>query len=372
MGHIRTVPFLDLKAQTERLREEIVEAIDETIDSSSYILGPHLERFEKSFCDYCGCSHAVGTSSGTAALHVALVAFGVGTGDEVITAPNTFIATVEAILYTGATPVLVDVDENTFCIDPERVERAISPRTKAIIPVHLYGQPCDMDRISSIAQQHGLFVLEDACQAHGAYFNGKRTGSIGNAAAFSFYPSKNLGAFGDAGAVTTSDPEIAEKVKALRHHAQFQANTFSTIGFNYRLDSIQAAILGVKLRHLDEWNQMRRNIAEYYKSKLEGSDYRFQATTPGSIPSCHILAVQHPRRDLVHDALDEMKIGWGKHITPPIHLQPGYRFLGYEKGSLPVSERLAEELVSLPIYPELTVAQVDYVIDALSKVNVSI
>ncbi len=372
MGHVTTVPFLDLKAQIERLRKETVEAICEAIDSSAFILGPQLELFEKQFSGYCGCSYTIGVSSGTAALHVALVAMGVGVGDEVITAPNTFVATVEAILYTGAAPVFADVDEETFCIDPDSVERAITPKTKAIIPVHLFGQPCDMEAIRSLADRHGVFVLEDACQAHGAQLGGKRVGSLGHAAAFSFYPSKNLGAFGDGGAVTTDDPEIARRVRALRHHAQFEKNIHSAVGFNYRLDSIQAAVLDVKLRYLDRWNEKRRELADLYKSKITGKEFKFQSSIPGSVPSYHIMAVRHPNRQSVHDALDDMKIGWGKHISAPIHLQPGYRFLEYKKGALPVSERLADELVSLPIYPELTTAQVEYICDTLNRITVSI
>jgi dTDP-4-amino-4,6-dideoxygalactose transaminase len=372
MGHLQTVPFLDLKAQTEQIREEVIEAIGSTIDSSMFVLGPQLERFEISFSQYCGCDHTIGVSSGTAALHVALVALGVGPGDEVITAPNTFVATIEAILHAGAQPVLADVKEDTFCIDPERVESAITKKTKAIIPIHLFGQPCDMDALCSLAEQHGLFILEDACQAHGAFFKGKRAGSLGHAAAFSFYPSKNLGAFGDGGAVTTSDAEIAKRIKALRHHAQFEKNRHTTIGYNYRLDCIQAAVLNVKLRYLDQWNDRRREIAKRYMSGLEGTDYRFQAVLPEAVSSYHIVAARHPNSKLVTDTLDENQIGWGRHFAVPVHLQPGYRFLGYEEGSFPVSERLAGELISLPVYPEMTNAQVDYVVNALSKVNVPI
>jgi dTDP-4-amino-4,6-dideoxygalactose transaminase len=370
MGHIRSVPFLELKAQLESIREEIDAAIHDTIDSSAFILGPQVELFEHNFAEYCGCKHAVGVSSGTAALHVALVASGVGAGDEVITVPNTFVATVEAILYTGATPVFTDVEEDTFCLEPKRLERVITSKTKAIIPVHLFGQPCDMAAINAVAERYGLFVLEDACQAHGARLDGKMAGSLGHAAAFSFYPSKNLGAFGDGGAITTDDPELARKIRALRHHAQFESSVFSTLGFNYRLDSLQAAVLNVKLRRLDGWNEKRRQLANRYRSNLSGMDFRFQESIPESVSSRHIMAVRHRDQKRIHDVLDEHHIGWGRHITAPIHLQPGYRFLGYDRGSLPVSERLADELVSLPIYPELSTDQVDYVTDALSKVIV--
>jgi dTDP-4-amino-4,6-dideoxygalactose transaminase len=372
MGHLQTVPFFDLKAQTEQIRREVIEAIEGTIDSSMFVLGPSLEQFENSFSKYCGCSHAIGVSSGTAALHVALVALGVGPGDEVITAPNTFVATIEAILHAGARPILADVREDTFCIDPKSVESAITAKTKAIIPIHLFGQPSDMDALCSLAEQHSLFILEDACQAHGAVYKGKRAGSLGHAAAFSFYPSKNLGAFGDGGAVTTNDADIAGRITALRHHAQFEKNQHSTIGYNYRLDCIQAAVLNVKLRYLDKWNDRRREIAQRYISGLAGMDYKLQAVIPDVVSSYHIMAAGHPNSELVQDTLDENNIGWGKHFAVPVHLQPGYRFLGYDEGSFPVSERLAEQLISLPLYPEMTDAQVDYVVDILTKVNVPI
>ncbi|MFH1755293.1 MAG: DegT/DnrJ/EryC1/StrS family aminotransferase, partial [Candidatus Latescibacterota bacterium] len=313
-----------------------------------------------------------GVSSGTAALHVALVALGVGPGDEVITAPNTFVATIEAILHAGARPVLADVQENTFCIDPKSVARAITAKSKAIIPIHLFGQPCDMDALASLAEEHGLFILEDACQAHGAMYKGKRAGSLGNAAAFSFYPSKNLGAFGDGGAVTTNDADLARKIRALRHHAQFEKNQHSSIGYNYRLDCIQAAVLNVKLRYLNEWNDKRLGIAKRYMSGLAGTDYTFQEVIAETVSSYHIVAVRHPNSKLVLDTLDENHIGWGKHFAVPVHLQPGYRFLGYDEGSFPVCESLAGELISLPVFPELTHTQVDYVVDILSKVNVPI
>ncbi len=372
MGQSLRVPFLDLKSQTQRLRRKIIEAIGKTIDSSSFVLGPEIERFEKAFSDYCQCQCAVGVSSGTAALHLSLLALGVGHGDEVITVPNTFIATAEAVLYTGAKLVLVDVEEDTFCMDPSAVARAITRKTKAIIPVHLFGQPCNMEVLGDIAERHGLFVIEDACQAHGATFKGRRVGSMGHAGTFSFYPSKNLGSFGDGGAVTTNDADLARKIRALRHHGQYEKNVYSELGFNYRLDSIQAAVLSVKLPYLDQWNERRRDIADHYKSGLEGTEYQLQAAVPESAPAYHILAVRHPKRELVQETLSEMGIGWGNHISAPIHLQPGYRFLGYDRGSLPISELLASELISLPIYPELTASQVDFVIEALLKLTASV
>jgi dTDP-4-amino-4,6-dideoxygalactose transaminase len=373
MGQKRTVPFLDLTLQHRELREEIATAVERTIDRGDFILGASLEEFEREFARYCECEFAVGLNSGTAALHLALAALGVGPGDEVITVPNSFIATVEAIAYTGATPVLVDVSPDTFCLDPARLEEAITRRTKAIIPVHLYGQPCDMESISRIASQHGVAVVEDACQAHGATFAGRKTGSFGRAAAFSFYPTKNLGTIGDGGALTTNDPELATKVKALRHHGQFEPNVFPVLGYNYRLDTLKAAVLRAKLPHLDRWNQRRREIAERYQSRLKGSEFVFQARVPGTVPVYHILAARHPRQRAVQEALTAAGIGWGKHIVPPAHRQPGYRHLVRTGGSFPVSESLSTSLVSLPVFPELTNDQIDYAADVLLKrVEVSV
>jgi dTDP-4-amino-4,6-dideoxygalactose transaminase len=363
---------MDLKPELQGLRGEIDAAIRRTLDSTDFILGEQLGEFENQFAKYCDCEHAVGVSSGTAALHLIMAVLGIGRGDEVITVPNTFIATVEAILYTGATPVFADVDEKSFCIDPVAIERAITPRTKAIIPVHIYGQPCDMESIIAVARRDGIDVIEDACQAHGATFMGRKVGSFGTAAAFSFYPTKNLGAIGDAGAITTDDGEVARKLRALRHHAQFESNVFTAVGHNYRLDTIQAAVLGVKLGHLDRWNERRRSIADLYRKKLKGSDYTFQQPVSGSAPTYHILAVRHRRRHVVQEALDGAGIGWGRHITPPIHEQPGYRHLVRNGESFPVCEALSRDLVSLPVYPELTDEQVNYVVDVLGRVEVSV
>jgi dTDP-4-amino-4,6-dideoxygalactose transaminase len=372
MGQNRRVPFVDLSAQLNGLREEIDAAIHRTLDSADFVLGEQLREFEAQFAEYCDCKHAIGVSSGTAALHLTLSVLGIGRGDEVITVPNTFVATVEAILYTGASPVFADVDEDSYCIDPIAIERAITPSTRAIIPVHIYGQPCDMESIMAIATKHNLDVIEDACQAHGATFMGRRVGSFGRAAAFSFYPTKNLGAIGDAGAITTNDGELDRKLRALRHHAQFTPNVFAAVGHNYRLDTIQAAVLAVKLRHLDEWNKRRRAIAARYQKKLKGSAYSFQTAVAGSVPTFHIVAVRHPKRRVVQEHLDGAGIGWGRHITTPIHKQPGYAHLVRNGEAFPVAEALAEELVSLPVYPELTDEQVDYVADILGRVEVSV
>lgn len=363
---------MDLAGQLRDLHAEVEAAIRRTIDSTDFILGRELSEFEGEFADYCGCKYAIGVSSGTAALHLALLALGVGPGDEVITVPNTFVATVEAILYTGATPVFADADERTYCISPDAVANAITPRTKVLLPVHLYGQPCDMESIMGLAAKHGISVVEDACQAHGASFMGKKTGTFGAAAAFSFYPTKNLGALGDAGAVTTNDEGLAKKIKALRHHAQYEPNVFPELGYNCRLDSVQAAVLRVKLKHLDRWNERRRAIAQKYREKVRGEEYSFQETVPGSEPVYHIMAIRHPRRRLVQDLLNNAGIGWGRHIVPPIHKQPGYGHLVRNGEKFPVSETLSEELVSLPVFPELTDAQVEYVAEALGKIKVSV
>lgn len=372
MGQKQRVPFLDLTLQHQDLHDEITAAVERTIDRGDFILGADLDEFERAFARYCGCEFAVGLNSGTAALHLALLAVGVGAGDEVITVPNSFIATVESIVYTGATPVLVDVDPATFCLDAARFEAAITPRTKAVIPVHLYGQPCDMDAITGIAKQHGIAVIEDACQAHGATYHGKRTGSLGTAAAFSFYPTKNLGTIGDGGAVTTNDPEVAKRMRALRHHGQYVPNVFPEVGYNYRLDTLKAAVLRVKLAHLDRWNARRRSIAERYRSRLQGGEFAFQSRVNGSEPVFHILAVRHSRQRAVQEALNAAGIGWGKHIVPPAHRQPGYAHLAPAGVKFPVCERLADQLVSLPVFPELTDEQVDLVADVLSRVEVSV
>jgi dTDP-4-amino-4,6-dideoxygalactose transaminase len=372
MGQNQRVPFMDLANQLRDLQGEVGAAIRRTIDSTDFILGDELNEFEAEFANYCDCKYTIGVSSGTAALHLALLALGVGPGDEVITVPNTFIATVEAILYTGATPVFADADEKTFCIDPNAITSAITPRTKAIIPVHLYGQPCDMESIMALAHKHGIDVIEDACQAHGATFMGRRAGSFGKAAAFSFYPTKNLGAMGDGGAVTTNDDELAKKIKALRHHAQYEPNVFGEVGYNCRLDSIQAAVLRVKLKYLDSWNERRRTLAQQYQKGVRGAEYSFQQAVAGSESSYHIMAIRHPRREQVQDQLNDAGIGWGRHIVPPIHHQPGYRHLIRNGESFPVSEALSRELISLPIFPELTDEQVEYVVDVLGKIEVSV
>ena len=359
------IPFFNLRAGTEKIRPEIDAAVARIIDNTAFVLGPELEGFEKDFAAYCQAPYCAGTSSGTSALHLILRGYGIGTGDEVITVPNTFIATTEAIEMTGAKTVLVDVCEETSLIDPDEVAKAITPDTKAIIAVHLFGQCCDMDPLMEIARKRNLVVIEDACQAHGAEYKGRRAGSLGHAAAFSFYPSKNLGAFGEGGAVTTGDEELLGRIKGLRHHAQFAKNEHADIGYNYRLDAMQAAILRVKLKYLDSWNDNRRWLAQRYREKLNGNGINIPAEKPDRKHVYHLFTIGCTDKEAVQKALSEADIGWGEHYPIPIHMQPAFVHLGKGEGSYPVAEKLMRELISLPMFPELTIEDVDRVCEVL-------
>jgi dTDP-4-amino-4,6-dideoxygalactose transaminase len=356
------VPFLDLRAQHDPIRAELRAAIDEVIDSSAFASGPFVARFEEDFADFCGTTFAVGVGNGTDALWLALLARGIGPGDEVITVPNSFLATAEAISYCGATPVFVDVDEQTYTLDPARLEAAITSRTKAVIPVHLYGQMADMDPIMEIAGRHGLFVLEDACQAHGAEYKGRRAGSIGDAGCFSFYPGKNLGALGEAGAVTTNDRALAERIKCLREHGQERKYHHSCIGWNARMDGIQGAALRIKLKTLARGNAARRAHAGHYDRLLEDLE---GVVTPAVAPACahvfHLYVVRVKERDRILATLGQRGIACGIHYPLPIHLQAAYRGLGLGPGSFPIAERHAADLLSLPMFPELSSEQVETV-----------
>jgi dTDP-4-amino-4,6-dideoxygalactose transaminase len=363
------IPFFNLGMQTSAIRPEIDLAIGGVIDNTAFVLGPGLEEFEEAFAAYCGTKYCAGTSSGTSALHAALIAFGVGAGDEVITVANTFIATVEAIAMTGARPVVVDVLEDTGLMDPAKLEGAITDKTKVIIPVHLFGQCCDMDPISEIASRHGIKVLEDACQAHGAKYKGRRAGSLGDAAAFSFYPSKNLGSFGEGGAVTTSDEKVMATIKGLRHHGQIVKNEHSVLGYNYRLHAIQAAILNVKLKYLDGWNDRRRKLAARYHAKLGGEGYWMATEHPDCEPVYHLFPIGCADKEAVGKALSEAGIGWGQHYPVPVHLQPAFLYLGYSEGDFPVAERLMRTSLTLPMFPELNEKQVDAVCEVLGGVS---
>ena len=365
------VPFLDLKVQYESIRDEIAIALQEVLDNTAFAGGPFVEKFEKEFASFCQCEFAIGVSSGTTALWLTLLGLGIGAGDEVITIPNTFIATTEAISFSGAKPVFVDIDEQTYNINPELLEGAITPRTKAIIPVHLYGQTADMDHIMEIARAHGLFVIEDACQAHGAEYKGRRAGSIGDAGCFSFYPGKNLGAYGEAGAVVTNNAELAEKIRMFRDHGQAKKYYHSIIGWNARMDGFQGAVLSVKLKHLPAWNQARRKNAQLYNDFLaDVDDVIAPAEADYARHVYHIYAIRTQNRDALIRALTEKEIHCGIHYPIPIHLQDAYKFLGYKKGSFPVAEKCAEELVSLPMFPKMRREHIEAVIKEISKIIV--
>jgi dTDP-4-amino-4,6-dideoxygalactose transaminase len=356
------VPFLDLKAHHNPLKEEIQAAISEVIDSSAFAGGPFVARFEEDFAAYCRTHFAVGVGNGTEAIWLALLAFGIGPGDEVITVPSTFMATAEAISFTGAKPVFADIDERTYTLGPDCLERAISPRTKAVIPVHLFGQMTDMDPIMEIAHRRGLHVIEDACQAHGAEYKGRRAGSIGHVGCFSFYPGKNLGAFGEAGAVVTNDQSLQEKIRSLRDHGQGRKYHHSYIGWNARMDGIQAAVLRVKLRGLDRGNAARRAHARLYREHLGSRDdlvIPHEADYGSHV--YHVYAVRVKERDQLLRALADRGISCGIHYPIPVHLQEAYRSLGFGRGSFPVAERCAEEFLSLPMFPELTTEQIETV-----------
>jgi dTDP-4-amino-4,6-dideoxygalactose transaminase len=361
-----TVPFLDLKSHHRPLRAEIDAAISEVVDAGAFAGGPFVARFEEDFAAFCGTRFAVGVSSGTDALWLSLLALGVGPGDEVITVPNTFIATVEAISFCGATPVFVDVDEQTYTMDPRGLEQAISPRTRAVIPVHLYGQTADMDPILEIAQHHGLPVVEDAAQAHGALYRSRPAGSLGRLGCFSFYPGKNLGALGEAGAVVTNDAGLRDRVRMLRDHGQSRKYDHDLIGWNARMDGIQGAVLRLKLRHLADWNARRRTNAHIYDEALGGLE---NLLTPAEADWArhvyHLYVIRVNRRDELLRALADRGIACGIHYPTPVHLQAAYQHLRCEPGSFPVAERCARQALSLPLFPELTAEQVETVVNGL-------
>ena len=362
-----TIPFVDLKAQYRSIKPEIDSAIGRVLESTQFVLGDEVAAFERHFAAYCGAADAIGVNSGTSALHLAFLAGGIGPGDEVVTVPFTFVATVSAIVYAGATPVLVDVDPKYYTMDPERLEAAITPRTKAIVPVHLYGQPADMDPILDIARRRGVMVIEDAAQAHGADYKGRRCGSMSEMACFSFYPGKNLGAYGEGGAVVTSDPELARRVRVLRSWGEERRYEHSVKGFNYRMDGIQGAILGVKLRHLEGWTEQRRTRAEAYRRALAGTQAVLPAERPDVRHVYHVFAVRLPQRDAWRARFAELGVQTGVHYPIPVHLQPAHHDLGYGRGAFPESERIAGDILSLPMFPELTDAQIDVVAAAVRQ-----
>jgi dTDP-4-amino-4,6-dideoxygalactose transaminase len=362
------VPFLDLKAHHASLREEFELAISQVLDSGVFASGPAVTGFEEAFAAFCNCEYAVGLGSGTEAVWLALLACGVGPGDEVITVPSTFMATAEAITYTGATPVFVDVDERTYTLSPAALAKAVTKRTKAIVPVHLFGQMADMDAILKFAKEHRLIVIEDAAQAHGAEYNKHPAGSMGQIGCFSFYPGKNLGALGEAGAVVTHNLELRDTIRTLRDHGQVQKYHHSLVGWNCRMDAIQGACLAIKLRHLERNNDLRRVHARRYTQGLRDND---EVITPVEAEYSrhvyHVYAIRVKQRDEVLQHLERKGIGCGVHYPVPVHLQKAYAPLGYGRGAFPVSEMIADEFLSLPMYPELNNDQIDYVIEAVTE-----
>lgn len=355
------VPFLDLKQQYLPLKEEILGAVARVFESTQFVLGKEVAAFEEEFAAYCGVSHCVAVNSGTSALHLALLAAGAGPGDEVITVPCTFVATVAAVQYAGARPVLVDVDPVTYTMDPARIEAAITPRTKAILPVHLYGNPSNMDAILAIARRHNLTVIEDAAQAHGAEYKGRRCGSLGHLACFSFYPGKNLGAYGEGGIVATSSPEMARTLRMLRDWGAEKKYEHVLKGFNYRMEGVQGAVLRIKLRHLEKWTEARRAHAAAYRQALSASTLALPVELAGTRHVYHVFAVLSPQRAQLADWLNTRGVQTGIHYPYPVHLLPAYAGLGYAAGSFPVSERIAQQELSLPMFPEMTPEQRDYV-----------
>lgn len=355
------VPFVDLRDQYATIEEEIDEAISRVLRGTDFVLGRDVALFEEEFAAFCEVEHAVGVDSGTSALEMALRAHGVGPGDEVITVANTFIATALAISYVGARPVLVDADPQTHTMDVSLLKRAITERSKAIIPVHLYGHPADMDPIMDVARQRGLIVIEDACQAHGARYKGRRVGSIGDAAAFSFYPGKNLGAYGDGGIVVTNDERVADSLRMLRNYGQREKYQHLLRGFNRRLDTLQAAVLRVKLKHLDEWNGARRRHAQRYDDLLAGTGLALPVEADYAQSVYHLYVIRSRDRDGLSGFLRDKGISTGIHYPIPVHLQPAYRDLGYGEGSFPVAEEYAKQLLSLPMYAELPPEAMEYV-----------
>jgi len=362
------IPFVDLKLQIASIRSEIDQAISKVLDSCQFVLGQEVESFEHEFADYCHCKFGAGVNSGTSALHLALLAAGVGPGDEVITVSHTFVATVAAITYTGATPIFVDIRSDSLNIDPDLIEKAISARTKAIIPVHLYGQPTDMDSIMSVAVKYGLFVIEDAAQAHGAEYKGRRVGSIGHMGCFSFYPGKNLGACGEGGMVVSNDLQFTEHIKILRDWGAKKKYSHDCKGYNYRLEGLQGAVLRVKLRYIDQWTEARREHGALYDELLINSGISKPLVRPDVRHVYHVYAIQVDNRNSVQRSLLDGGVHTGIHYPIPVHLQKGYVDLNYGLGDLPNSEQAAKEVLSLPMYAELENVQIEKVVELLRRI----
>jgi dTDP-4-amino-4,6-dideoxygalactose transaminase len=362
------IPFLDLRAQFATLADELRQAVLEVTESGVYVLGPKVAAFEGAFAEHHGAKHCVGVNSGTSALHLALIAAGVGPGDEVLTVPMTFVATSWPVSYQGATPVFVDVDPETYTMDVSQVEKRITKRTRALLPVHLYGQPADLGPLLEISRKHGIPLIEDAAQAHGARYHGRPVGNFGLCGCFSFYPGKNLGAYGEGGAVVTNDDRVAERLRRLRDHAQPQRYHHDEIGFNYRMDALQGAVLGVKVKCLDTWTETRRALAERYWQLLGGLPLHLPTEAPGRRHVWHLYVTLIPYRDEVKKALEARGIQTGLHYPIPVHLQKAYKHLGHQVGDFPMAERIGRECLTLPLFPEMTTEQQDTVCEALADV----
>lgn len=361
------IPLVDLKQQYLSIKDEIDSSIQDILDNTAFILGKKVEDFEGKFANLCGVRHCIGVNNGTSALRLALLALGIKAGDEVVTTPFTFIATAEATSHTGAKLVFADIDEKTYCIDPEKIKEKITKRTKAILPVHLFGQPADMDPIMEIAEKHGLKVVEDAAQAHNALYKNKKAGSIGDVSCFSFYPGKNLGAYGEAGAVCTNDKELANKLVLLRQHGELKRYYHDLIGDNCRMEGIQGAVLGVKIKYLDEWTEKRRKNAQIYDELLEKLDIVLPYEANYARHVYHVYGIRAKKRDELRDFLSKNGISTGIHYPIPVHLQKAYSFMGLKEGSFPASEKVAKEILSLPMYPELSEEQMEYIADNIRK-----
>lgn len=362
------VPFVDLKEQYNAIRDELEPALHEVFRDTAFILGKYVARFEQEFAAYCGVRHAIGVNSGTDAITLTLKALGLGPGDEVITAANTFVATVEAIVHAGCKPVLVDVLPDTYNMDPIKLEEKITSKTKAIIPVHLYGQPADLEAIMAIARRYNLFVIEDAAQAHGARYKGRPVGSLGDAACFSFYPSKNLGAYGDGGAVVTNDEALALKIRQLRDHGSIRKYQHELVGYNSRLDALQAVVLSIKLKHLDQWNAMRQRNAHLYRElllKFPGVVAPKARQDVQHVYHLYVIRVERGDRDRLQEHLKAHGIETGIHYPQPVHLTQAFAYLGYKEGDFPVAEQCARSILSLPMYPELRAEQIDHVVSEI-------
>jgi dTDP-4-amino-4,6-dideoxygalactose transaminase len=366
-----TVPFVDLRAQYLSIKAEIDESIARVVDNTSFVMGREVEAFEAAFAEYTGARFCLGLNSGTAAIQLAVMACGIGAGDEVIVPANTFFATAEAVSTAGATPVFVDADPISYNIDVDRIEAAITERTRAIMPVHLYGQAADLDAIFEIAERRNLLVIEDAAQAHGSLYKGRRVGALGIAGCFSFYPGKNLGAYGEGGAVTTNDEAIARRIRLLRDHGSERKYHHEIIGYNFRLEGLQGAVLAVKLRHLDKWNTLRREHAARYGELLSESHTSLPREMSYAKHIYHLYVVQSERRDALQKALSEAGVQTGIHYPIPVHLQPAYASLGHKPGDFPEAERQAERVLSLPMFPELTDEQIAQVAESIQQSAVS-